>query len=132
MFFIRKLTIKSKNKIKHWNIICVAIAIISKTIKKRCFSWFSTFIIALYMRSLSFHHSKSSLKLKQIFNLIETMTSVRMYSLQEIAFNYYKMSVINLFSVSTTRKSRKRAFTTKKSFQKVFRSKIKSCCSQKI
>ena len=68
------------------------------------------------MRSLNFHHLKLSSKLKQIFNLIEMMTSVRMYSLQKIAFNYYKMNVINLFNVLITRKSRKRAFITKKSF----------------
>ena len=68
------------------------------------------------MRSLNFHHSKSFLKLKQIFNLIKTMTNVQMYSLQKIAFNYYKMSVINLFSVLIMRKSRKYAFIIKKSF----------------
>ena len=68
------------------------------------------------MRLLSFHHSKSSLKLKQIFNLIETIINVQIYSLQEIAFNYYKMNVINLFSVLITRKSRKRALIIKKSF----------------
>ena len=36
--FIRKLTIKSKNIIKHWNIVCAVTTIISKTIKERCFS----------------------------------------------------------------------------------------------
>ena len=41
-----------------------------------------------------------------------------MYSLQEIAFNYYKMSVINFLNVLITRKSRKRALTTKNHFKK--------------
>ena len=68
------------------------------------------------MRSLNFYHSKLSLKLKLIFNLIKTTTNVRIYSLQEIVFNYYKMSIINLFSVLTTRKLRKRALITKKLF----------------
>ena len=63
------------------------------------------------MRLLNFHHLKSSLKLKQIFNSIETIINVRMYSLQEIAFNYYKMNIINLYNVSITRKSRRRALT---------------------
>ena len=70
------------------------------------------------MRSLNFHHSKLFLKLKQIFNLIKTMINVQMYSLQEIAFNYYKVSVINLFSVLITRKSRKRALIIKNYFKK--------------
>ena len=70
------------------------------------------------MRLLNVYHSKSSLTLKQIFNLIKTTTNVRIYSLQEIAFNYYKMSVINLYSVSITRKLRKHAHTIEKYFKK--------------
>ena len=66
------------------------------------------------MRLLNFYYLKSSLKLKQIFNSIEITINVRMYSLQKIVFNYCKMSVINLYSVLITRKSRKRALTIKK------------------
>ena len=70
----------------------------------------------LYIRSLSFHYSKSSFKLKQIFNSIKMIINIKMYSLQKIAFNYYKMSVINLYSLLITRRSRKRALTIRKLF----------------
>ena len=68
------------------------------------------------MRSLNFHHSKSFLKLKQIFNLIKTTINIQIYLLQKIAFNYCKINVINLFNILIMRKLRKRAFTIKKSF----------------
>ena len=84
------------------------------------------------MRLQIFHVLKSFLKLKQIFNLIETMKNVQMYLLQEIVFNFYKMNMINLYNVSQAHRLRKRAFIIKKSFQEVFKSKIKSCCSRKI
>ena len=84
------------------------------------------------MRSLIFYYSKSFLKLKQIFDSIKMMINVRIYSLQEIAFNYYKMNVINLYNVLITRKSRKRALTIKKLLQEIFKSKIKSYYSLKI
>ena len=68
------------------------------------------------MRLLNFYYLKSSLKLKQIFNLIKTTINVQIYSLQKIAFNYYKISVINLYNILITRKSRKRALTIQKLF----------------
>ena len=71
---------------------------------------------ALRMRLQIFHFLKSFLKLKQIFNLIETTKNVQMYLLQEIAFNFYKMNVINLYNVSQAHKLRKRALITRKSF----------------
>ena len=75
------------------------------------------------MRLLNSYYSKSFLKLKQIFNLIKTMINVRIYSLQKIAFNYYKMNVINLFSVLITRKSYKCALTTRRIMLKNFQIK---------
>ena len=68
------------------------------------------------MRLQIFYSSKLFLKLKQIFNLIETTKDVQMYLLQEIAFNFYKMNVIDLYSVSQTHKLRKRVFIIRKSF----------------
>ena len=81
---------------------------------------------------ISFHYLKLFLKLKQIFNLIKTTISVRIYSLHEIAFIYYKMSVINLYNVLKTRKLRKRAFIIKKIILKILKSKIKLCYLQEI
>ena len=68
------------------------------------------------MRLQVFHFSKLFLKLKQIFNLIKMMKDVQMYLLQKIAFNFYKMNVINLYNVSQAHKLRKRAFITRKLF----------------
>ena len=72
------------------------------------------------MRLQIFHSLKSFLKLKQIFNLIETTKDVQMYLLQEIAFNFYKMNVINLYNVSQAHKLRKRALIIKKIILKSF------------
>ena len=84
------------------------------------------------MRLQISHFLKSFLKLKQIFNLIKMTKNVQMYLLQEIAFNFYKINIINLYNVSQVHKLRKRAFIIKKSFQKIFKSKIELCCSRKI
>ena len=51
------------------------------------------------MRLQIFHSLKSFLKLKQIFNLIKITKDVQMYLLQKIAFNFFKINVINLYSV---------------------------------
>ena len=71
---------------------------------------------ALRMRLQIFHFLKLFLKLKQIFNLIETTKNIQMYLLQRIIFNFYKMNVINLYNVLQAHKLRKRAFITKKLF----------------
>ena len=68
------------------------------------------------MRLQIFHSSKSFLRLKQIFNLIKTTKDVQMYLLQEIAFNFYEMNMINLYNVSQAHKLRKRALITRKLF----------------
>ena len=86
----------------------------------------------LRMRLQISHFLKLFLKLKQIFNLIKMTRNIQMYSLQKIVFNYYKMNVINLFNVSQAHKLLKRALITRKSFQRIFKSKIESYCSRKI
>ena len=87
---------------------------------------------ALRMRLQISHSLKLFLKLEQIFNLIEMTKDVQMYLLQEIAFNFYKMNVIDLYNVLQAHRLRKRALIIRKLLQEVFKLKIESCCSRKI